>query len=539
MRINDLVGETTEYDKKLKVELRKPKSWCKSISAFANTLGGALIFGVSDENEIIGLDNPVKDAEKISEIIKTKLNPIPEFKMSFRKVEDNILIILEVFKGDETPYYYYNDDGSLEAYIRIGNESVKASPTELQRLVLRGRNKSYDSHKSMYKIRDYSFSKLRERYKKWTGYSFDEKNLISFGLADEEGYLTIAGSLIVDDSPVHHSRLFCTRWNGLNKSSGVLDALDEAEYEGSVISLIENGEAFIKRNAKMMWRKTANSREEMPDYVERSYHEALVNAIAHRDYLIYGSEVHIDIYDDRMEIYSPGGMPDGSIIQDRDPLTVPSTRRNPVLADIFNRLGYMERKGSGFAKIIDNYAFQINYKEDKKPYFRSDRYQFTVIMPNLNYSDKKEDSLNDQNRTDDTINVQKGADDIINDTLNVQKGADDIINDTINIQKDAGDIINDQDGTEVGTNHKINTQDGTDNIINHQSDVKDEIEITMEEIKILEIMKNKPDITIKQLTVILSGISNRTITRNIVILKKKGLLERVGSRKKGYWKVKR
>ena len=54
-----------------------------------------------------------------------------------------------------------------------------------------------------------------------------------------------------------------------------------------------------------------------------------------------GSEVHIDIYDDRMEIYSPGGMPDGSIIQDRDPLTVPSTRRNPVLADIFNRLGYM------------------------------------------------------------------------------------------------------------------------------------------------------------------------------------------------------
>lgn len=180
---------------------------------------------------------------------------------------------------------------------------------------------------------------------------------------------------------------------------------------------------------------------------------------------------------------------------------------------------------SAFAKIIDNYAFQINYKEDKKPYFRSDRYQFTVIMPNINYSDKKEDSLNDKNRTDDTINVQKGADDIINDTINVQNGASDIINDTINIQKDAGDIINDQDST--------------DNIINHQNDVKDEIEITMEEIKILEIMKNKPDITIKQLTVILSGISNRTITRNIVILKKKGLLERVGSRKKGYWKVKR
>jgi ATP-dependent DNA helicase RecG len=158
------------------------------------------------------------------------------------------------------------------------------------------------------------------------------------------------------------------------------------EFQTTVISLIDNGEAFIKRNAKKMWRKTANSREEMPEYVERSYHEALVNAIAHRDYLIYGSEVHIDIFDDRMEIYSPGGMPDGSLIQERDPLMVPSTRRNPVLADIFNRLGYMERKGSGFGKIIGGYEFQINYNESKKPLFRSDRYQFTVIMPNLNYA---------------------------------------------------------------------------------------------------------------------------------------------------------
>ena len=73
------------------------------------------------------------------------------------------------------------------------------------------------------------------------------------------------------------------------------------------------------------------------------------------------------------------------MIQDRDPLTVPSTRRNPVLADVFNRLGYMERKGSGFGKIISGYEFQINYNESKRPSFRSDRYQFTVVMPNLNY----------------------------------------------------------------------------------------------------------------------------------------------------------
>ena len=151
----------------------------------------------------------------------------------------------------------------------------------------------------------------------------------------------------------------------------------------------------------------------MPEYVERSYHEALVNAIAHRDYLIYGSEVHIDIFDDRMEIYSLGGMPDGSVIQERDPLMVPSTRRNPVLADIFNRLGYMERKGSGFGKIIGGYEFQINYDESKKPSFRSDRYQFTVIMPNLNY-DVPQDLMDVQIikliRNDKKISTEKIAD---------------------------------------------------------------------------------------------------------------------------------
>lgn len=405
MEIKNIIGETTEYDKKLKLEVKKPKSWCKSISAFANTLGGFLIFGISDDNQIVGLETPDKDAELISEIIKTRLNPIPEFKISFHTEDGNVLLIVQVFKGEETPYYY-SGDGLLEAYVRIGNESVKASPIELKRLVLRGRNTTFDSQNSMYKVEDYAFSKLRERYKKWTGNSFDEKDLVSFGLATEQGYLTNAGALIADESPIRYSRIFCTRWNGLNKSGGTFDALDDAEYEGSVLSLIENGEAFIKRNAKMMWKKTANSREEMPEYVERSYHEALVNAIAHRDYLINGSEVHIDIYDDRLEIYSPGGMPDGSNIQERDPVTVPSTRRNPVLADVFNRLGYMERKGSGFAKILDNYAFQVNYTDEKKPYFRSDRYQFTVIMPNLNYrgtQDGTQDGIQDGTQDFDTL----------------------------------------------------------------------------------------------------------------------------------------
>ena len=278
MDIRNFIGETTAYDKKAALEIKKPKSWCKSVSAFANTSGGVLIFGISDDGNIIGLANPERDAEKISEIIKSRLDPIPEFTLRFYEEEGKTLVVLDICKGEETPYYY-SGDGVLEAYIRVGNESVKATSTELKRLVLRGKNTSYDSQISSYKAEDYAFSKLKERYKKWTGNSFDEKDLISFGLADEQGYLTNAGALLADESPIRWSRVFCTRWNGINKSGGMMDALDDAEYSGSIISLIENGEAFIKRNNRVMWRKTENSREEMPEYVERSYHEALINGL--------------------------------------------------------------------------------------------------------------------------------------------------------------------------------------------------------------------------------------------------------------------
>ena len=331
MEIRTLIGETTEYDKKQALEARKPKSWLKSVSAFANGNGGVLIFGIADDDTIVGLDNPKKDSEIISEQIKTRMEPIPAFKLRFEVIDNKALVVLEINKGDETPYYY-SGDGVLEAYVRVGNESIKATATEQKRLVMRGKNSSFDTQLSSYNVDDFAFSKLRARYKKWTGNSFDDKDMISFGLVDESGKLTNAGALLADDSPIRWSRVFCTRWNGLNKSGGTIDALDDAEFSGSLIYLMEEAEAFIKRNSRMMWRKTPNSREEMPEYVERSYHEALINGLVHRDYLVNGSEVHIDIFDDRMEIYSPGGMPDGSIIQDRDPVTVPSTRRNPVIA---------------------------------------------------------------------------------------------------------------------------------------------------------------------------------------------------------------
>ena len=129
----------------------------------------------------------------------------------------------------------------------------------------------------------------------------------------------------------------------------------------------------------------------------RSVFEALVNALIHRDYLILGGEVHIDIYDDRLTITSPGGMADGTRIQERDLSNISSTRRNPVLADILARLGYMERQGSGFKKITEAYSSAHNYRAELAPKFYSDSASFQVTLYNLNYGIAVKVAIEDEN----------------------------------------------------------------------------------------------------------------------------------------------
>lgn len=477
MEWKELLGEATEYDKKQAVERKKPKSWLKSISAFANTSGGTLIFGITDGEEVVGLSDLRSDSEYVSQKIKERIYPFPEVVLKLHQTEaGRDLLMVQVPKGSETPYYY-SADGVTEAYIRIGNESVIADPTELKRLVMRGKNTSYDSQISFCQFDDYSFSKLRERYKVWTGKSLPDNAYESFGIRDSKGYLTNAGALIADESPIWWSRVFCTRWNGLDKSGGLLDALDHTEFSGSLITLLNEGFAFVKRNMKTMWKKRPLGRLEFPDYSEESVFEALVNALIHRDYLVNGSEVHIDIFDDRLEIYSPGGMPDGTFIQDLDINTVSSVRRNPLLADIFGRLGYMERQGSGLGKIRRAYEQQANYIPEKEPIFTSTRSSFFVILKNLNYG--SEFVKQEQSGTDST-----------------------------------------DSGPNVGT-------DGT----NNQKRDPDRLEIA-----ILRILSEDPEITTRELAE-RTKVSVRTVKRIISNLKDQNLLSREGSPRKGKWVV--
>lgn len=392
MDLSKYLGETTVYEKKVMLELKKPKSWLKTVSSFANGKGGKLFFGIDDNDNLIGVDDYKNSTDMLSEIIKSKLDPIPNIDLEIKKIDGKSLVILTVFEGKETPYYVING-GERKAYIRIGNESVIANSSQLKNLVLKGFNMTFDALTTDMYISDVSFSNLKSMYYQKTLKHFEENDFLSFGLADDNNKLTNAGALFADGKLIYQSRIFCTRWNGLDKVNGKLEAIDDKEYEGNLLYLLQNGLDFIKANSKKMWKKSINGRIEYPDYPERAYEEALVNALIHRDYLEIGSEIHIDMYDDRLEIYSPGGMVDGTVIQKQNPYNISSKRRNPIISDVFSRMHLMERRGSGIKKILESYYFQEKYNDSFKPEFRSTHSSFFITLKNLNYTKPKKTAI--------------------------------------------------------------------------------------------------------------------------------------------------
>lgn len=256
-----------------------------------------------------------------------------------------------VASGRTTPYYY-KAGGIMEAYIRVGNESIVAPDYVVNELILKGTNRSFDALITDFRKTDYSFTLLEATYLERTGLRFEESDYFSFGLTDSNGFLTNTGKLLADQHIVYNSRIFCTRWNGLAKGSIFDDALDDKEYEGNLIYLLQSGSDFVRNNSKVRFSKEAAYRIDKPDYADRAVTEALVNALIHRDYIVLGSEIHIDMYDDRLEIQSPGGMFEGKPIQECDINAIGSVRRNPVIADLFHRMKFMERRGSGLTKVL-------------------------------------------------------------------------------------------------------------------------------------------------------------------------------------------
>ena len=142
---------------------------------------------------------------------------------------------------------------------------------------------------------------------------------------------------------------------------------------------------FVKSNTRKGWEKLPDGRKNKPEYAERAILEAMVNHLIHRDYTVMGGEVHLDIYDDRLIITSPGGMYNGTLIQNLDIADVSSERRNPILANTMAQLDYMEKRGSGLLRIRKETKALDGYRDELQPVFRSTPTQFqTIIFASVN-----------------------------------------------------------------------------------------------------------------------------------------------------------
>lgn len=453
MEIENLISECTAYDFKLMLEEKKPKSWLKSISAFANGLGGSLFLGVDNDGVVKGLDDIQHVCETISSKIRDYMDPLPEVEMIPHRINKLEVLQLKVHSGNYTPYYYVGD-GQRVAFVRVGDESMPATAEQMVRLVLKGSNKTFDSLHTDYKVEDNSFSILANSFKQRTAQEWNKKFLLSFGLVTSEGNLTNAGALFADDCPLCQSRLYCTRWYGLEKG----DAINDAEFTGNVLMLLREAMNFVKSNTMRGWEKLPDGRKNKPEYAERAVLETMVNHFIHRDYTVMGSEVHLDIYNNRLSVTSPGGMYNGMLIQNLDIKDVSSERRNPILANVMAQLDYMEKRGSGLTRICNETKALDGYKDELKPVFKSTPTQFQTIIF----------------ASSDTPNV--------------------------------GDYDGDMSKTKL----------------------------TERQQKILDLIKDSPTITGKQMSETLS-VTQRTIERDLSALQKKDIVKHEGKDNDGTW----
>lgn len=350
------------------------------ICGYANAKGGTLYVGIEDGTKRpVGIKNPNKLMEDIPNTIRNTMGIVADVALLKKSGKDVIRVKV---KPSAFPVSYHGG-----FHYRTGSVKMQLTGPALTQFLMEKSGMQWDAAATFggFRRSEHAFTALMARYYKERKVKFADSDFESFGLEFPDGRLTNTGALMSDDCPLTHSRVFCTRWNGLTMASGVMDTKDTQEYAGGILSLLSYSEDFVRINSKHRWKKLPRTRAEFVEYPERAVHEALVNALIHRDYLITGSEVHVDMFDDRLEITSPGGMPDGRQLSGCDIHNIPSVRRNKLLADICERLRVMERRGSGFKKILEDYE-RIAFNPAKRmPVIEAETTYFRIVFPNLLY----------------------------------------------------------------------------------------------------------------------------------------------------------
>lgn len=460
-----VTDEKYNLELKEQVNFDEPKKYLKAVSSFANGYDiGYIIFGIEDgTKKIVGVKDIKKSYEEVSNRIKTRIDPSIIPTVDIVDVEGKKLIVVKVIPGQHTPYYYVNK-GTRTAYIRKGDQDCETNSTELNELILRGRNQGWDELVTDNLYKDFTFEKLKKYFEDIKEYKIEKEDLESFGLLNGEK-LTNAALLYSDQNPVVGSFISCTRWDGLDK----LSAKDDIEFYGSILDQIDNAMEFIKKHMSNGWVKEGGklARRTIPEYDLDAMREAIINAEAHRSYLMRGTNVELAFYDDRIEIVSCGTIGNGKTLEEL--LKRPtSQRRNQLVCDIFSRLDFMERRGSGIKKILLAYE-----NDEKKPKFEIIGDVFIVTFYSRLYRNVE--------RNDDNVDT------------NVERNVE---------RKIKGKYP----------------------------------ELSNISINILNLLEKNKYLKQDEIAKKLNKAPN-TIYRNIKVLKDMGIIERVGSTKKGYWRI--
>ena len=253
---------------------------------------------------------------------------------------------LPIYRGNLLPYHLKNQKKNEGVYIRVGATNRKASfenIIELERLRM---NISYDqevNRKFLFESLD--VSPIADRFKK-LGKTFDNMVMKNLKLIHEEsGRFLPTNGLLILLGKFEHARMKCSRFKGIT-----MDVfLDRKEYDGDLFSQLENAENFIKNHISLSSDIKGLQREDQYEIPLEALRESLVNAVAHRDYTNDGRDIKIGVYDDMVNIVSPGAFP--STITQKDILEGRSEIRNKVIARVLKELNYIEQWGSGIRRI--------------------------------------------------------------------------------------------------------------------------------------------------------------------------------------------
>ena len=328
------------------------------MTAFANSNGGILVCGVSDDGQLQGMSSEqiTRLDRLLVEISNDAIEPPLHAEIYHRELDGKKFILAHVPKGDSV----HNRDG--RAFIRVGAAKRRLTEDERLRLAQRraqGRYLWFDQQI----VPQTGLGTLSEHLWKplisVAGADDPRKALTRLRLLalDEFNVLraTVAGILLCTDSPhewLPQAKIMVTLYRGRGRASGQLDA---QEIEGPLPLQIADAVRFVARNMRVAARKTP-AREDMPQYSKKAVFEAIVNAVVHRDYSISSRRIRLSMFKNRLEIDSPGQLPNGMTI---DAMDYSQSTRNEVLASVFGRLSagsipgsehrryMMERRGDG------------------------------------------------------------------------------------------------------------------------------------------------------------------------------------------------